>query len=68
MNCEILDIRDTILKRDIPNITHNNYTPKLSGTMIILAIGHVYFYESIEDAEHDFEILERFVRLQNCEF
>ena len=65
MNSEVLDIKDTILKRDVKHITKNNYTPTLSGTMITLTIGHIYFYKSIEDAKHDFDILERFVRLQN---
>jgi hypothetical protein len=63
-----LDIRDVILNRDVENITKNNYDISLCGKMIIVDYGQVYFYENLYEALHDYEILERYVRLQNTDF
>ena len=68
MGVEILDIRDNILKRDIDNITKNNYVVSLEGLLVIVDNSQVFFYNTREEAQHDFNILERYVRLQNCDF
>jgi hypothetical protein len=68
MGIEILDIRDKILRMDVENITNNNYRVLLQGPLIVVDDCQVFFYNTREEAEHDFNILERYVRLQNCDF
>ena len=65
----MLDLSHKILLKEVEEIAHRNMTvERCKNTMVILIGGYRhYFYESHEDADHDYEIIERYVRLQNID-
>lgn len=65
----MLDLIHKILNNESKEIADRNLSVvRCSTTMTILIGGYrYYFYDSHEDANHDFEIIERFVRLRNLD-
>lgn len=63
----MLDLIHNILLMEAKEIAKANFSvERCKDTMTILIGGYrYYFYNSHEDANHDFEIIERYVRHQN---
>jgi hypothetical protein len=65
----MLDLIHKILNNESKEIADRNFTVERCNTTMTILIGgyRYYFYDSHEDANHDFEIIERFVRLRNLD-
>ncbi len=62
----MLDLKHNIMLMEAKEIAKANFSVVRCKTMTILIGGYrYYFYDSHEDANHDFEIIERYVRHQN---
>ena len=62
-----LDLKHIILNNESKEIAKRELSVERCKTTMTILIGgyRYYFYESHEDANHDYEIIERYVRHQN---
>jgi hypothetical protein len=62
-----LDLIHTILNNESKEIAERDMSVERCKTTMTILIGgyRYYFYDSHDEANHDFEIIERFVRLKN---
>jgi hypothetical protein len=63
----MLDLNHIILLKEAKEIAKANFSVERCKTTMTILIGgyRYYFYNSHEEANQDFEIIERYVRLQN---